>query len=85
MIQICYYNGCGVVYGEKKPLSDKNASHGLCPKHLEVSLKEIKAEVEKISAEKDECKCKPCVSKSLLSSGGTINGDGSRHKTHREP
>jgi hypothetical protein len=48
MIQICYYNGCGVVYGETKPLSDKSATHGLCPKHLEVSLKEIKAEMERV-------------------------------------
>ena len=22
MIQVCYYKGCGVVYGEKEPLSD---------------------------------------------------------------
>jgi CheY-like chemotaxis protein len=48
MIQICYYKGCGVVYGEKEPLSDKRKTHGLCPKHLEVSLKEIKAEMEEL-------------------------------------
>jgi len=47
MIQVCYYKGCGVVYGEKKPLSDKRKNHGLCPKHLEISLKEIKAEMKK--------------------------------------
>jgi hypothetical protein len=47
MIRVCYYMGCGVVYGEKKPLSDKNTTHGLCPKHLKISLKEIKAEMEK--------------------------------------
>jgi hypothetical protein len=35
------------VYGEKEPLSDKNTTHGLCPKHLKISLKEIKAEMEK--------------------------------------
>jgi hypothetical protein len=49
MIQVCYYPGCGVVYGEKKPLSDKRVTHGLCPKHLKISLKEIKAEMEKNS------------------------------------
>jgi len=48
MIQVCYYKGCGVVYGEKEPLSDKRETHGLCPKHLEISLKEIKAEMEKL-------------------------------------
>jgi len=49
MIRVCYYKGCGVVYGEKKPLSDKNTTHGLCPKHLKISLREIKAEMEKYS------------------------------------
>jgi len=48
MIQVCYYKGCGVVYGEKEPLSDRRETHGLCPKHLEISLKEIKAEMEKM-------------------------------------
>ena len=48
MIQVCYYKGCGVVYGKKEPLSDKRKTHGLCPKHLEISLKEIKAEMEKV-------------------------------------
>jgi len=48
MIQVCYYKGCGVVYGEKEPLSDKAVTHGLCPKHLEISLKELKADVEKL-------------------------------------
>lgn len=48
MIQVCYYNGCGVIYGEKEPLSDKSETHGLCPKHLRVSLKEIKARMEKL-------------------------------------
>ena len=47
MIQVCYYKGCGVVYGNKKPLSDKRITHGLCPKHLEICLKKIKAEMEK--------------------------------------
>jgi CheY-like chemotaxis protein len=46
-IQVCYYKGCGAVYGEKEPLSDKTVTHGLCPRHLEICLKEIKAEVEK--------------------------------------
>ena len=49
MIRVCYYKGCGVVYGEKEPLSDKRTTHGLCPKHLKISLKEIKAEMEKDS------------------------------------
>ena len=48
MIQVCYYKGCGVVYGEKEPLSDKRETHGLCPKHLEISLREIKVEMEKM-------------------------------------
>ena len=48
MIQVCYYKGCGVIYGEKEPLSDKRKTHGLCPKHLQISLKEIKAEMEKL-------------------------------------
>ncbi len=48
MIQVCYYKGCGVVYGEKEPLSDKRETHGLCPKHLEISLREIKAEMERM-------------------------------------
>ncbi|HUL30530.1 MAG TPA: response regulator transcription factor [Thermodesulfobacteriota bacterium] len=50
MIQVCYYKGCGVIYGEKEPFSDKRKTHGLCPKHLEISLKEIKAEMEKLMA-----------------------------------
>jgi hypothetical protein len=49
MIRVCYYKGCGVVYGEKEPLSDKRTTHGLCPKHLKISLKEIRAEMEKHS------------------------------------
>jgi len=48
MIQICYYEGCGVVYGEKGPLSDKRKTHGLCPKHLEITLNQIRAEMEKL-------------------------------------
>lgn len=49
MIQVCYYKGCGVVYGEKEPLSDNRETHGLCPKHFEISLREIKAEMEKLT------------------------------------
>ena len=49
MIRVCYYLGCGAAYGEKEPLSDKRTTHGLCPKHLKISLKEIKAEMEKNS------------------------------------
>ena len=48
MIRICFYKGCGVVYGEKEPLSDKAITHGLCPKHYEISLKELKAEIERL-------------------------------------
>jgi len=47
MIRVCYYEGCGLVYGEKKPLSDKRVTHGLCPKHLKISLKEIRAKRDK--------------------------------------
>ncbi len=47
-IQVCFYKGCGVVYGEKEPLSDKSVTHGLCPKHLKIYLKEIKGEVQKL-------------------------------------
>ena len=47
MIQVCCYKGCGIIYGEKEPLSDKQTTHGLCPKHLQEYLKEIKAEIEK--------------------------------------
>jgi len=49
MIRVCYYLGCGVVYGEKKPFSDKRITHGLCAKHLKISLKEVKVEMEKNS------------------------------------
>jgi CheY-like chemotaxis protein len=48
MIQVCYYKGCGVIYGKKEPLTDKRKTHGLCPKHLRISLKEIQAEMEKL-------------------------------------
>jgi CheY-like chemotaxis protein len=48
MIQVCYYKGCGIVYGEKAPLFDKTLTHGLCPKHLEISLMEIKAKMEQL-------------------------------------
>ena len=54
MIRVCYYLGCGVVFGEKKPLSDKRITRGLCPKHLKISLKEIKAEMEKYSTVNSE-------------------------------
>ena len=38
MNRVCYYKGCGIVYGKKEPLSDKRTTHGLCPKHLKISL-----------------------------------------------
>jgi hypothetical protein len=47
MIRVCYYKGCGIVYGEKEPLSDNRTTHGLCPKHLKISLKEIQTEIRK--------------------------------------
>ena len=47
MIQICCYKGCGFVYGEKEPLSDKRVTHGICPKHLQLSLNALKAAAEK--------------------------------------
>ena len=50
MIQVCFYKGCGVHYGEKEPLSDKRKIYGLCPKHVEIFLKEIKNEMEKLMA-----------------------------------
>ena len=50
MIRVCYYKGCGITFGEKEPLSDKGITHGLCPKHHEISLKELKAEMEKMMA-----------------------------------
>ena len=49
MIRVCYYKGCGVVFGEKEPILDKSKTHGLCPRHLKISLKEIKAEMKKYS------------------------------------
>jgi CheY-like chemotaxis protein len=48
MIQVCYYKGCGIVFGEKEPLSDRRETHGLCPKHFEISLKEIRSEMKKL-------------------------------------
>ena len=49
MIRVCCYKGCGVIYGEKEPLSDKSVTHGLCPKHHEMSLKELRDEMEKLT------------------------------------
>ena len=56
MIQVCYYKGCGVIYGEKEPLSDRRKTHGLCPKHLQISLEEIKAEMEKLMVMRGDLK-----------------------------
>jgi len=47
MIRVCYYKGYGIAYGEKEPLSDNRTTHGLCPKHLKVYLKEIQTEIGK--------------------------------------
>jgi hypothetical protein len=41
MIQVCCYRGCGAVYGEKEPLSNQNVTHGLCPVHYKIYMKEI--------------------------------------------
>jgi hypothetical protein len=49
MIRVCYYKDCGAVYGEKEPLSDKMITHGLCPKHFKISLKEIRDEMQENS------------------------------------
>ena len=54
MIRVCCYKGCGVVYGEKEPLSDKKTTHGLCQKHLEISLKALKEIKEGFPALPDE-------------------------------
>jgi CheY-like chemotaxis protein len=56
VIQVCYYKGCGVIYGEKEPLSDRRKTHGLCPKHLQISLEEIKAEMEKLMVMRGDLK-----------------------------
>jgi CheY-like chemotaxis protein len=48
MIRVCYYKGCGIVYGEKEPLLDKSITHGLCPKHHEISLQLLKAQMERL-------------------------------------
>jgi CheY-like chemotaxis protein len=45
MIRVCYYKGCGVVYGEKEPLSDRSITHGLCPRHHDISLQELRAQM----------------------------------------
>jgi CheY-like chemotaxis protein len=56
MIQVCYYKGCGVVYGEKEPLLDKRETHGLCPKHLKVAQEEMRAELEKLEHRSESSK-----------------------------
>jgi hypothetical protein len=48
MIRVCYYKGCGTIYGEKEPLSDDTVTHGLCPKHLKRAQAEFRAELEKL-------------------------------------
>jgi hypothetical protein len=53
MLRVCCYKGCGVVYGEKDPLSDKKITHGLCQEHLKITLKEIKDSRRLGSREKD--------------------------------
>lgn len=48
MIQVCCYKGCGIVYGKKEPLDEDTITHGLCPFHHEITLKEIRAELQKL-------------------------------------
>jgi CheY-like chemotaxis protein len=48
MIRICCYKGCGVIYDEIEPLSDKRETHGLCPQHFEIVLKEMRAQRKKL-------------------------------------
>jgi CheY-like chemotaxis protein len=48
MIQVCCYRDCGIAYGEKEPLEDKRETHGLCPKHFEISIDEMRAEMARI-------------------------------------
>ncbi len=48
MIQVCCYKNCGVIYGEKEPLSDRALTYGLCPKHLGIYLDEIKAKMDEL-------------------------------------
>ena len=50
MIRVCYYKVVGLFMEKKSPYL--TATHGLCPKHLKISLKEIKAEMEKYSCQK---------------------------------
>ena len=47
MIRVCCYKGCGVIFGEKEPLSDKRETHGICPNHYEIYLKEVKEMIGK--------------------------------------
>jgi CheY-like chemotaxis protein len=56
MIQVCYYKGCGVIYGEKEPLSDRRITHGLCPLHFKISLQELRGEMERLRDKKGSFK-----------------------------
>lgn len=56
MIQVCCYKGCGIVYGEKEPLSDKAVTHGYCPEHFAMTLKEIEVELGKVMAKSKKFK-----------------------------
>ncbi len=48
MIQVCCYKNCGIIYGEKEPLSDRTLTYGLCPKHLGIHLDEIRAKMDEL-------------------------------------
>jgi CheY-like chemotaxis protein len=52
MLQVCCYQGCGIVYGEKEPLDDHSKTHGLCPLHYKLTLWQIKAELKEFNTEK---------------------------------
>ena len=51
MIQVCCYRGCGIVYGEKEPMEDNSITHGLCPLHHQVTIREIKKDIKNIRDE----------------------------------
>ena len=49
MIRVCCYKGCGVIYDEIEPLSDKRETHAFCPQHFEIVLKKMKAQREELT------------------------------------
>jgi len=51
MILVCCHRGCGIVYGVKEPLANNKVTPGLCPKHFEINLKELNADLGKRNEE----------------------------------